>query len=79
MISMTGTGDSKEATASDDADRVGASPEVSDTGQLRGAEFGRLVRKPVTIVLLVAAMFFTSMLFTVRDCFTALPRPIEPV
>lgn len=31
------------------------------------------------LVLIVAAMFFTSMLFTVRDCFTALPHPIEPV
>ena len=31
------------------------------------------------LVLLVAAMFFTSMLFTVRDCFTVLPHPIEPV
>ena len=31
------------------------------------------------LVLMVAAMFFTSMLFTVRDCFTALPHPIEPV
>ena len=29
--------------------------EVSDTGQLRGAEFGRLIRKPVTIVLLSLA------------------------
>lgn len=28
---------------------------VSDTGQLRGAEFGRLVRRPVTIILLVVA------------------------
>jgi hypothetical protein len=31
------------------------------------------------LVLMVAAMFFTSMLFTVRDCFTALPHPIDPV
>jgi hypothetical protein len=31
------------------------------------------------LVLMVAAMFFTSMLFTVRDCFTALPQPLEPV
>lgn len=31
------------------------------------------------LVLMVAAMFFTSMLFTVKDCFTALPHPIEPV
>ena len=29
--------------------------DVTDTGQLRGAEFGRLIRKPVTIVLLAIA------------------------
>jgi len=28
--------------------------------------------------LLVAAMFFTSMLFTVKDCFSALPHPVDP-
>jgi hypothetical protein len=30
------------------------------------------------LALLVVAMFFTSVLYSVRDCFTALPRPVEP-
>jgi hypothetical protein len=30
------------------------------------------------LALMVAAMFFTSMLFTVKDCFSALPQPVEP-
>lgn len=30
------------------------------------------------LVLLVVAMFFTSMLYSVRDCFTALPHPVDP-
>ena len=30
------------------------------------------------LALLVVAMFFTSVLFSVRDCFTALPHPVEP-
>ena len=34
---------------------VGGPAEVSDTGQLRGVEFGRLIRRPVTIILLALA------------------------
>ena len=31
------------------------------------------------LALLGVAMFFTSMLYSVRDCFTALPHPVDPV